>query len=143
MEPYDVVHAINGRYIKEENRGAAILIARVFTPSSPASETSIEDCLKIVNITHQEILSKDAPSYLGKRDRKDYYTDRTIFSLDADAAENQLKEAEHVTRYALDSEPVNTGKVLETRDRDDVNNAMNGALEGRIGWQGSFPGRKA
>jgi hypothetical protein len=38
--------------------------------------------------------------------------------------------------YALDSEPVNTGKVLETRDREDVNEAMNGALEGRIGWQG-------
>ncbi|MGI6315422.1 MAG: hypothetical protein ACOX17_01945 [Christensenellales bacterium] len=144
MEPYDVVHAINGRYIKEENRGAAIFNTRVFTPSTPASDVSIADLLKVVNITHQEILSKDVQSYLGKKNEEEgYYTNRTIFSLDADAAENQIKEADPATRYALDSEPVNTGKVLETRDREDVNEAMNGALEGRIGWQGSFPGRKA
>ena len=77
FELYDVAHAVSGRQKKS---------SQVDTKSQgvypiEATTISISDLLKIVNSTHQSILSDDVLFHLGEtRNPKGSYTDKVLFS---------------------------------------------------------------
>lgn len=80
IEAYDVTHAVSGR----QKRGQASdphTRSRDFTLSN-LSEISIKDLLKVVNTTHQSILSEDVLARLGETRNPDgEYTEQVKFSL--------------------------------------------------------------
>lgn len=85
LETFDITHAINGRIAKKEGSESSARepgYANSVLPSNTTFTLSIADVLKIVNTTHQSILSDDVLKALGEtRNPEGHYAKRVKFSL--------------------------------------------------------------
>lgn len=84
LEAFDITHAINGRIAKKEGSESSTRepgYANVASPSNTTFNLSIADVLRVVNTTHQSILSDDVLKALGEtRNPEGYYAPRVKFS---------------------------------------------------------------
>lgn len=85
LETFDITHAINGRIAKKEGSESSTRepgYANNASPSNTTFDLSIADVIRIVNTTHQSILSDDVLKALGEeRNPEGYYAKRVKFSL--------------------------------------------------------------
>ena len=85
LETFDITHAINGRIAKKEGSESSTREPGYANNASPSNTTfglSIADVIRIVNTTHQSILSDDVLKALGEeRNPEGYYAQRVKFSL--------------------------------------------------------------
>ena len=85
LETFDITHAINGRIAKKEGSESSTREPGYANNASPSNTTfglSIADVIRIVNTTHQSILSDDVLKALGEeRNPEGYYAKRVKFSL--------------------------------------------------------------
>lgn len=85
IDTIDLAHAFNGRLVKKEGSESSARERGYANSALPAITTfkaSIADVLKIVNTTHQSILSDDVLKALGEtRNPEGYYAQRVKFSM--------------------------------------------------------------
>ena len=85
LEAFDITHAINGRIAKKEGSESSTRepgYANVASPSNTTFNLSIADVLRVVNTTHQSILSDDVLKALGEtRNPEGYYAPRVKYSM--------------------------------------------------------------
>lgn len=95
MELYDVLHAVSGR---QKNGSQADTKSQGFYPIK-ATEISIADFIRIVNTTHQSILSNDVLKRLGESKPADgAYTEQAKFSIEDDLAEFDAEYAWQIAK---------------------------------------------
>ena len=85
IDTIDLAHAFNGRLVKKEGSESSTREPGYANNASPSNTTfglSIADVIRIVNTTHQSILSDDVLKSLGEeRNPEGYYAKRAKFSL--------------------------------------------------------------
>lgn len=95
IDTIDLAHAFNGRLVKKEGSESSARERGYANSALPAITTfkaSIADVLKIVNTTHQSILSDDVLKALGEeRNPEGYYAPRVKFSTNQQLDEEYIK----------------------------------------------------
>lgn len=95
IDTIDLAHAFNGRLVKKEGSESSTRERGYANSALPAITTfkaSIADVLKIVNTTHQSILSDDVLKVLGEeRNPEGYYAPRVKFSTNQQLDEEYIK----------------------------------------------------
>lgn len=95
IDTIDLAHAFNGRLVKKEGSESSTRERGYANSALPAITTfkaSIADVLKIVNTTHQSILSDDVLKTLGEtRNPEGYYAPRVKFSTNQQLDEEYIK----------------------------------------------------
>ncbi len=101
IDTIDLAHAFNGRLVKKEGSESSTRERGYANSALPAITTfkaSIADVLKIVNTTHQSILSDDVLKALGEtRNPEGYYAPRVKFSASPKNEKNSSTENENLT----------------------------------------------